>query len=272
MRQITSALILVLAAGSAAFAQQRTARPGDLPPVPSDLARRTSTARARLQPAVQAWVVQQARVESKRDSPDIDALRATIRQRFAGSLAGLNSGAKGPASALAQDNAVDALAVIVILEMVQDNDQDLNAQMQNAQAMMQAKQQIRALLNELNQQIAQMQGPSEKGAGKSTGSSAPCVTAFCRNLPAKLSAINAATSRLRKPTRLQMPATVNTQQLNTIRSELQNTLDSENDLSDQDSTELQMLMDQRSKLLQTASDIEKSKSDADMAIVGNIKQ
>jgi hypothetical protein len=34
------------------------------------------------------------------------------------------------------------------------------------------------------------------------------------------------------------------------------------------STQLQMLMDTRSKLLQTASDIEKSMSDTAMAIVG----
>jgi len=36
--------------------------------------------------------------------------------------------------------------------------------------------------------------------------------------------------------------------------------------------QLQMLMDLRSKLLQTASDIEKSVADMNEAIVGNIKQ
>jgi hypothetical protein len=53
---------------------------------------------------------------------------------------------------------------------------------------------------------------------------------------------------------------------------LQNALDSDNEMSEMTSMRLQMLMDMRSKLLQTASDIEKSMSDTDMAIVGNIKQ
>jgi len=53
---------------------------------------------------------------------------------------------------------------------------------------------------------------------------------------------------------------------------LQNELDSENELSEMTSLQLQMLMDTRSKLLQTASDLEKSMSDTDMAILGNIKQ
>jgi hypothetical protein len=35
--------------------------------------------------------------------------------------------------------------------------------------------------------------------------------------------------------------------------------------------QLQLLMDARAKLLQTLSDIEKSMSDTDTAIVGNIK-
>jgi hypothetical protein len=38
------------------------------------------------------------------------------------------------------------------------------------------------------------------------------------------------------------------------------------------SLRLQMLMDTRSKLLQTASDIAKSMADTDMAVTGNIKQ
>jgi hypothetical protein len=61
-------------------------------------------------------------------------------------------------------------------------------------------------------------------------------------------------------------------QLQAILQELRNELDSLNDLSDMASTELQMLMDLNSKLLQTASDIEKSMSDTNMAIAGNIKQ
>jgi len=51
-----------------------------------------------------------------------------------------------------------------------------------------------------------------------------------------------------------------------------NNSDSDNEISEMSSMQLQMLMDARSKLLQTASDMEKSLSDTDMAIIGNIKQ
>jgi hypothetical protein len=53
---------------------------------------------------------------------------------------------------------------------------------------------------------------------------------------------------------------------------LQNDLDSDNEISEMTSMQLQMLMDTRSKLLQTASDMMKAMAATDMAIVGNIKQ
>lgn len=60
--------------------------------------------------------------------------------------------------------------------------------------------------------------------------------------------------------------------LASVLNALQNDLDSDNEVSQMSSMQLQMLMDARSKLLQTASDIEKSNSDTAMAIAGNIKQ
>ena len=62
------------------------------------------------------------------------------------------------------------------------------------------------------------------------------------------------------------------QQIATIVAALQDALDSDNEVSEMASMQLQMLMDARSKLLQTASDVEKALSETEMAIVGNIKQ
>lgn len=124
-----------------------------------------------------------------------------------------------------------ALAIIIVLMMVQDGDQDLNEKMAEAQALMQAKQAIRAELNQLAQDLAALQPILQDVASEITAQSIQ-------------SAVNV----------------------------LQNDLDSDNEISEMTSMQLQMLMDARSKLLQTASDIEKSMSDTDMAIVGNIKQ
>jgi len=123
------------------------------------------------------------------------------------------------------------LAVIIILMMVQDSDQDLNEKMAEAEAQMQAKQALRALLDQFLQDMAALLSMVESAA------------------PGNIAQI-----------------------IGSAISILQNDLDSDNEISEMTSMQLQMLMDARSKLLQTASDIEKSLSDTEMAIVGNIKQ
>jgi septum formation inhibitor MinC len=79
------------------------------------------------------------------------------------------------------------------------------------------------------------------------------------------------TAKQQKPVRLQAPAHITNGQLATVASEISNTLDSENEISEMGSMQLQMLMDTRSKLLQAASNMEKSMSDTDAAIVANMK-
>ena len=56
-----------------------------------------------------------------------------------------------------------------------------------------------------------------------------------------------------------------------IASDIGNMLHGESEIGEASSMQLQMLMDARSKLLETASDIEKTTSDTDAAMVGNLK-
>jgi hypothetical protein len=67
-------------------------------------------------------------------------------------------------------------------------------------------------------------------------------------------------------------ASADVNDIGNAETNLQNTVDSENEESEMESMRLQMLMDSRSKLLLVASDIEKAISVTDMGIVGNIKQ
>lgn len=127
------------------------------------------------------------------------------------------------------------LAVIIILMMAQDGDQDLNEKMMQMQALMQAKLAIQAELNLLNEYLASLLVSSP-------------------------------------PTLQNGASDITVQDIQSIVNSLQNTLDSDNEISEMTFMELQMLMDTRSKLLQTASDMEKAMSDTDMAIAGNIKQ
>jgi hypothetical protein len=189
-----------------------------------------------LQSSARAWAAQQAKIEAGRPAPDVAALRAAIVQRFGGS-----SPANDPSqlnAALPDGGDVADMAVIVILMMVQDGDQDLQEQMLEAEAQMAAKQSLRALIDEMNQVQSQM------GVTPAGNQGAPCGTGYVC-IPKQL--------------------------LGSVVAHLNNALDSENDLSEEAAMNLQMMMDARTKLLQTASDIEKTKADAKMAILANLK-
>jgi hypothetical protein len=274
MQRIILALLVAILFGLAAVGQSKnSSAPGDanatapgakleIRPVPPELLRRSANIRAVLQSSAKTWIEQQAKIEARRPDLDLNALQTAIHQRFASSLSPAGLRKPGPAAALQDNGAVAAVAVMVILKMVQDGDKDLQAQIQDANAMMQAKQQLRNLLDQMNQELA---------AGKASPRNGACATAFCRSLPAKLAQIDAAGSKLLHPIHLQAPANITWQQLAALQSVTNQALDSDNEISEMGSMRLQMLMDARTKLLQAASDLEKSISDTDMAIVGNLK-
>lgn len=275
MLRIFVSLFLALTLNFYAYGQSKSvARPNEnslpspmaksqIEPIPPELLRRSTALHSLLQPSAKTWIDEQAKIEAKRPSPNLDALRATIRQRFAISPPPAKSGRQQPAAALQSNNAVDEVAVMIILEMVQEGDRDLQAQMQNAYAMMQVKQALRNLLDQLDQQMA---------AGKTSPRNENCSTAFCRSIPTKLTELATASAQTPRPIHLQAPAITTYQQLSALQNQLQNALDSENEISEMGSMQLQMLMDARSKLLQMASDIEKANSDTANAITQNIKQ
>jgi hypothetical protein len=270
MRRIVIALIaaLLLGVGCRAQANHPT---GDrkeaaapqlvVQPIPAELLHRSQSLHAALKPAVATWVAEQAKNIASQTSPDLDELRDGIRKRFASSLQSGGSNATGPAGA-SSNMAVEAMVLAVLMESAQDADHDLQTQMQQMQALTKAKDQIRALLNEMSQPMSALAGSDR---------SAVCNSEFCRSLPEKLAAINSATANLPHPSYLPVPAKVTAEDVANSQAALQNDLDSDNDISEMAQTQLQMLMDRRSKLLETASNIEKSMSDTDAAIVSNLK-
>jgi hypothetical protein len=111
--------------------------------------------------------------------------------------------------------------------IVQDGDEDLQKQMAEAQAQMQAKQALRQILGTLDQEMAQLAGSGFRSASVSGFRSA---SAFPRPRPSRGFATFV------------------------------------------DQLSRQILNNARSKLLQTASHIEKAKADTENAMVQNIKQ
>jgi hypothetical protein len=254
---------LALSAAAPGGAQHKSAAPTSgvrvsIPPIPAELAQRTARLRAILQPSAAAWMAQQAKIERERPAPDINALQAAIQARFAGSLQ-----EPAPNAPNLQGGDVAAAVVIVMLEMVQDGDSDLQVQMEQAQAQVQAKQALRALLNSLDQAMATLHGKSNANA--------VCNSSPCRSLLSQLAAVNAAGGNLAQPIRILPPRNLSYAQFTTLQAQANQALDGVNETSDATTRQIQLLVDTRTKLLQIASNIEKTNSDTQMAIVANLK-
>jgi hypothetical protein len=220
-----------------------------------------------LQPGVKSWIESQAQVERTKSSLDLAALTAAIHARFDPTQAP----AAGGLSPAALDGSEAAeLAVVVILQMIQDEDNDLQAQMIETEAQVATKQSLQAAANILSMDAGTLVSASAANTVDAGTPVSAGATAICAPLRQDLAAINRALAEGKTPMQLPCPAT--TSNVASAVTTLQNDLDSDNEVSEMTSMRLQMLMDMRSKLLQTASDMEKSLSDTDMAIVGNIKQ
>jgi hypothetical protein len=89
--------------------------------------------RSALQPSAKAWIDQQAKVEEARPTPDVDALRAAIRQRFSGSLSRGKAGRPQGSGVQESGADVEAMVLIVLMEATEDNQSDLQSEMEQMQ-------------------------------------------------------------------------------------------------------------------------------------------
>jgi hypothetical protein len=243
----TVVVVLLCACAAAQVREAANATVTRVEPVPAEIQRRSESLHAALKPMAAVWVGQQAKIQEQQSTLDMNALEAATRQRFGGSL---------PAAD------INAMVFAVLTEATQDQDADLQTMMNEMQAQTQAKQSLRDLLNAINQAIA--------SAGKATGN-AKCLTAFCQALPAKLDGIAAETAGMSKPVRLQAPPNLTYAQLAALRSQLGNSLDSMNEMSEMTSMRLQMAMDRRSKFVEALSNLMKSVNDTSSVIISNMK-
>ena len=221
-------------------------------PVPPEMTLRFAALQPRLQPSAKAWVEQQARLEAQKSAPDVVGLGAAIRSRFSGSPGSKPNVTGGD---------IEAMAFLVMMQATNDMDKDLQQIMAEVQAMTNAKQQLRALMNRLNKDVAASAGKPD----------APCVSPLCRSLTSDLKDLATTTASLRNPIRLQAPANPTYGNLRTLQGELQHSLDSMNEMSEMTSLRLQMTMDRRSKFIETLSNIMKKLSETSDSIVQNLK-
>jgi hypothetical protein len=253
----TAIIALALATcSSISAAQQRieaVSPQTKMPEVPAEMARRIAAMQSSMQPSAKAWVEQQAHLELQKPSSDAPSIEAAVYNRFPG----LNT--RG-SSVKAGD--INALVAIVMMQTLTDSEKDLQNMMSQMQAITNAKQKLRDLLSQTQLEIK---------SNESLDAKAMCQTALCKSLPSTLGEISNATANLRKPVRISVPAKLTYADLKTVPAQLQNNLESLNDISQEQQMKIQMLMDQRTKIIETMSNIMKSVSDTQSTIIQNIK-
>lgn len=235
-------------------------QPSEVRELPPEMTRRFSNFHAVLQPSARVWVEQQSRIEAQKRAPDMPALESAIRARFSQLNGSGRSGAVLGGSSVAGGD-IEAMAFIVLMDATQGMDQDLKSIMGQVNAINRAKESLRSLQSSVQQEAA------ASGGRPNT----PCRSPFCQSLPARLAELSASTANLQRPVRLQSPPAPTYANLQALQNSLKPQLDSMNEMSEMESMRLQMLMDQRSKFLETLSNIMKKISDADSSIIGNLK-
>ncbi len=244
--------------------------------MPAETLRHVERARVNLRPEAAAWVLAQARAESQKREVDVNELRSAVRQRFAGALnqmPPLNAGI-----------AVDELVALVMTQLAADSDKDLEEAMKQAEAVNKLKQQMRNEMQQLAQEQAAMRQHGET----------KCVSAICSQLREHVNGINmqirqaaeysvapntihnlqvANVNRPRPIVPIYAPDqnSVDQQQLEAMQNQMKNSLDSMNEMSEMESMRMQMVMDRRSKMMETLSNILKKLDDISASIVQNMK-
>ncbi|MGA3160962.1 MAG: hypothetical protein ABSC77_07070 [Terracidiphilus sp.] len=240
----------------------------EIRPVPLELLQRFEPLHAALQPPAKAWVDQQAKIETQRPKPDLNALRAAIRQRFPRSLA-----SPAPGVSVAEKNRdVDVVAFLVLTESAQQTQADQALHLQKLQEMNTIAQALNQYLKQVTQAAEQLQpknGNDDNGQVVALNNK-PCQTAFCTSLSSRLESLNRASATLPHPLHLQAPANPTVAQLKALVNQMEGALNTVGDDSQLANVDLQNILQHQQQTLQTLSDIEKLMNDTAMSVIRHI--
>jgi Arc/MetJ-type ribon-helix-helix transcriptional regulator len=198
-----------------------------------------------------------------------DVVSAALRQFRLIDRTG-SSAAAASAIGLSQDADIEAVVLVVMMEATKSANQDLAAIMSEVKAMTAAKQELREVISKVIQDVVnnacQINGQPPLDLSKGMGSAAAY-----QQMPLPFPDPSSPGGVRVCPTSLYNGSLDSVGQLRVILEELRGRLDSMSELSEMTSLRLQMVMDRRSKLMETLSNIMKSSSDTQGTIVGNLK-
>lgn len=235
----------------------------EIRPVPPELTRRFEPLYAALKPSARDWIDLQAKIEAQRPRPNLNALRAAIRQRFPLLFPPAGFRQPGAASLQQSDSDIDAVVFVVLAQTAQSVQANIEADAQQIQALTQDINALRQALEQLNQDMAALQ--------KSARRDSPCNTPSCRSLPSTLAFLNKSSANLRHSTHFQAPARLTLAQLQALVNQMESALSTVGDDAQLANVDLQNTLQKQSQTLQLISDTEKTMHDTAMSIIANLK-
>ena len=162
---------------------------------------------------------------------------------------------------------IEALAFIVMVEAAKSAAEDLKEIMNEIQAKNAAKQKLRELLKKVKCDIANNSGKVRLEFGQNgMGSERAYHHVF---IPVEDPCSESGLKLIE--TELHQGRITDISILESIRDDLRDKLDSLSEMGEMESLRLQMIMDRRSKMIQTLSNIMKKMSDTSQSIIQNIK-
>jgi len=205
-----------------------------------------------------------------------DALRG-LRERdhLLGRIAtGLVAASSSPydraISNMGVDGDIESIAFIVLMQATKDMDNDLKMIMAELKSMTAAKQKLRELIAKVNKDVAANAGQKDRRPPLDFQTGMGSQKAYHQaQMPFANPEWKGGVKYI--PTDLFGGEIVDVSQLVAVQEDLKGKLDGMNELSELTSLRLQMLMDRRSKMISTLSNIMKKMSSTQDAVVQNIK-
>jgi hypothetical protein len=242
--------------------------PLSIQPLPAEMTNRQQALTRYLQPSARAWIDQEASRLTKTKIVDQEGLRSAIRARFKPNQPTFIRKANSPTNSDKQgsltlnDSDIEMVAFIVLMQATSDMDRDLRDLMAEIKNLTAAKQKLRDLISKVNSDVVAHVGKADIQ---------PCTSPVCEHYPSM--SYEAATALKQVPNggNLRTGAIITVGDLRATLKSLTDNLDSMNEISELTSLRLQMLMDRRSKLISTLSNIMKSISTTKDTVVGNLK-
>jgi Arc/MetJ-type ribon-helix-helix transcriptional regulator len=165
---------------------------------------------------------------------------------------------------------IEAEIFVVLMEAVKSANEDLKAIMSHVKAINAAKDQLRKIINKVNNDVAANISCAGKPAGLDFSTGMGSEEAY-HQAPIPVPASGSVGGVRVVPTDLHNGSITNVAELKAIWDDLNGKLDSMGDMSAIESLQLQMVMDRRSKLITTLSNIMKKISSTSDTIIQNIK-